>query len=112
MNHQSKYLSKTLSTFSLGVILLVNAPFAIAQEVSVNQPAHVQSTQVVKPQIVNLNKSTFEQLVTLKGVGDTKAQAIIAYRQQVGSFKSINELSKVSGISEKIVSANKTRLSI
>ncbi len=71
-----------------------------------------QSAPEVKQQVVNLNKSTFEQLVTLKGVGHTKAQAIIVYRQQVGAFKSVNDLTKVSGIGEKIVAENKARLVI
>lgn len=112
MKHQSKYLSKTLSVLTLGTILLVNAPLTLAKDTSISRSAEVESTQVVKQQMVNLNKSTFEQLVTLKGIGHTRAQAIIVYRQQVGGFKSIKELTKVSGIGEKIVSANKARLSI
>jgi competence protein ComEA len=73
---------------------------------SVNIPAAQQLEKV------NLNNSTFDQLVTLKGIGQTKAQAIIVYRQQVGGFKSVDELTQVSGIGEKIVSQNKARLSL
>ncbi|PKH87954.1 ComEA family DNA-binding protein [Colwellia sp. Bg11-28] len=112
MNIQPKYLNKTLSVLTLGIILLVNSSLGLAKETNVTQAAQGQSAQSVKSQVVNLNKSTFEQLVTLKGVGNTKAQAIIVYRQQVGAFKSVNELTKVSGIGEKIVSDNKARLSI
>lgn len=102
----------TLSALTLGVILLVNSSLGFAKEVNVSASAQGQSSAVIKQQVVNLNKSTVEQLLTLKGVGNTKAQAIIAYRQQVGGFKSIDELTKVSGIGDKIVSQNKTRLSI
>jgi competence protein ComEA len=112
MNNKPKYLNKTLSALTLGVILLVNSSLALAKEANDAQSAKGQSTQVIKQQVVNLNNSTFEQLVTLKGVGQTKAQAIIVYRKQVGAFKSIDELTKVSGIGDKIVSQNKTRLSI
>ena len=112
MNNKPKYLNKTLSALTLGVILLVNSPLGFAKEVSVTKSVQGQSDQVTKQQVVNLNKSTFEQLVTLKGVGHTKAQAIIVYRQQVGKFKSIDELTKVSGIGDKIVSQNKMRLRI
>ena len=109
MNNQPKYLSKTLCALSLGTILLINAPLTLAQEVSTSQSS---KEQAVKQQVINLNKSTFEQLVSLKGVGHTKAQAIIVYRQQAGGFKSVDELTKVSGIGEKIVKDNRKRLSI
>jgi len=112
MNNQPKHLKKTFSALTLGVILLVNSSIGFAKETSVTQAAQGQSAQSAKQQVVNLNKSTLEQLVTLKGVGHSKAQAIIVYRQQVGAFKSVNELTKVSGIGEKIVSENKARLSI
>jgi len=111
MKNQSKYFKKTLSAFSLVAILSIGAPLAVAQDPSDIQPTKEQTVQA-EQQVVNLNDSTFEQLVTLKGVGQTKAQAIIAYRQQIGSFKSINELSKVRGIGEKIISDNKARLAI
>ncbi|PKG81718.1 competence protein ComE [Colwellia sp. 75C3] len=111
MNNKPKHLSKTLSALTLGVILLVNSSLTLAKEANDTQSAKGQSTQVIQ-QVVNLNNSTFEQLVTLKGVGQAKAQAIIVYRKKVGAFKSIDELTKVSGIGEKIVSQNKTRLSI
>lgn len=72
----------------------------------------VTTSAVVKQQVVHLNKSTIDDLVTLKGVGYKKAQAIIAYREQVGGFKSVNELMKVKGIGEKILIDNKERLKI
>ena len=112
MNIQPKHLKKTFSALTLGVILLVNSSLGIAIEASVTQSAQGQSTQAVKQHVVNLNKSTYQELVTLKGVGHIKARAIITYREQVGGFKSVNELTKVSGIGEKIFTENKVRLSI
>jgi competence protein ComEA len=47
---------------------------------------------------VNINTATKEELTTLKGVGDKKAQAIIDYRKKNGDFKSIDDLEKVDGI--------------
>ena len=111
MNNKSKHLKRTFSALTLGAILLVNASLGFANETSVTQSAQTESVERAEQQIVNLNNSTFEQLVTLKGIGQTKAQAIIVYRQQVGGFKTIDELTKVSGIGDKIVSQNKTRLS-
>jgi len=47
---------------------------------------------------VNINSATKEELATLKGIGDKKAQAIIDYRKKNGDFKSIDDLEKVEGI--------------
>lgn len=63
-------------------------------------------------QSVHLNKSTIDDLVTLKGIGHKKAQAILAYRQKVGGFTSVGELINVKGIGEKVLLDNKNRLKI
>jgi len=62
--------------------------------------------------VVYLNNSSIEQLVTLKGIGHKKAQAILAYRKQIGAFKSVSELINVKGIGEKILTDNKEWLKI
>ena len=66
----------------------------------------------VMQQSVYLNKSTIDDLVTLKGIGHKKAQAIVAYRKKIGGFKSVSELTKVKGIGKRILSDNKERLKI
>jgi len=63
-------------------------------------------------QVIHLNKSTAEQLMTLKGIGKKKAQAIILYREKMGDFKSIEDLVKVKGIGEKLLIDNKSKLKI
>lgn len=50
------------------------------------------------PQKVNLNRAEAWLLKALPGIGDTRAQAIIDYRQQKGRFDNITELLKVQGI--------------
>ncbi len=116
MNNQSDYLKKTftknISAITLGIVLLVTPSLSFAKEASASGSSQEQTTLAKKHQVINLNKSTFEQLVSLKGVGHTKAQAIIVYRQQAGGFKSVDELTMVNGIGEKIVDDNRARLSI
>ena len=52
---------------------------------------------------ININTATAEQLTTLDGIGESKANAIIQYREQHGDFKSIDDLLNVPGIGEKIL---------
>lgn len=61
---------------------------------------------------VNLNSSNYRDLMQLKGVGQQKAEAIVAYRKHHGQFKSIAELKQVPGIGEHIVGMNQTQLII
>lgn len=51
---------------------------------------------------IDLNRATKEQLMTLPGVGETRAQAIIAYREAHGRFETIEELMEVSGIKQGV----------
>lgn len=49
---------------------------------------------------VNINKASKDQLMTLKGVGNSTADKIIEYRNKEGGFKKIEQLLEVSGIGE------------
>ncbi|WP_347939934.1 helix-hairpin-helix domain-containing protein [Peribacillus simplex] len=51
--------------------------------------------------LVNLNKATQEDLETLTGIGPSKANAILEYRETVGKFKEVDDLKKVTGIGDK-----------
>jgi competence protein ComEA len=50
---------------------------------------------------INLNQATKEELMTLSGVGEKKAEKIIEYREENGSFKTIEDLKNVNGFGEK-----------
>ena len=50
--------------------------------------------------LVNLNTATKEELMTLKGIGESKAEDIIRYREKSGGFKTIEDIMKISGIKE------------
>lgn len=52
--------------------------------------------------LVNINTATQEELETLPSIGEVRARAIIAYREEHGGFRTTDELMEVSGIGEKI----------
>ena len=47
---------------------------------------------------VNINTATAEELTSLSGIGGSRAEAIIAYRSEHGSFKDIEDIKNVAGI--------------
>ena len=62
---------------------------------------------------VNINTADKETLMTsIKGVGETRAEAIIAYREQNGDFKSVEDLAEVRGVGPSIVEKNMDNLSV
>jgi len=62
---------------------------------------------------VNINTANAQSLAdAIKGVGLARAEAIVAYREQNGAFQSIDELTKVKGIGQKIVDANRGALTV
>lgn len=54
-----------------------------------------------KEALVNLNTATDVELMTLPGIGPSKAEAIIAYRTDSGNFQKIEDLKNVTGIGDK-----------
>ncbi|MBQ2774494.1 MAG: helix-hairpin-helix domain-containing protein [Clostridia bacterium] len=50
---------------------------------------------------VNINTASLLQLMTIDGIGETKAQAIVDYREEHGRFTTIQEITSVKGIGEK-----------
>ncbi|WP_372843245.1 ComEA family DNA-binding protein [Psychrobacter sp.] len=69
-------------------------------------------SQARNQSMININRATEAELVTLDGVGSSKAQAIILYREMFGGFKSIDELTKVKDIGAKTIEKNRQRLSV
>lgn len=51
--------------------------------------------------VVNVNTATPDELVLLPGIGDSKARAILAARDERGRFESLDELLEVKGIGER-----------
>lgn len=61
---------------------------------------------------VNLNTAAKEQLMTLTGIGEAKAIAIIAYREEKGKFQKPEDLMNIPGIKEGVFDKIKSRICV
>jgi competence protein ComEA len=62
---------------------------------------------------VNINTADAETLSTeLTGIGQSKAEAIISYREQYGPYKDIEDLANVKGIGMATIDKNKSKLTL
>ena len=73
-----------------------------AVDVTTSAPTSATSgTGQTKSALVNLNTATEADFQTISGIGQKRAQDIIAYREANGRFKSVDDLKNVSGIGAK-----------
>ena len=73
------------------------------------QNAGVQGAAGAK---INLNLADKNVLMTLPGIGEAKAEAILAYRQEKGGFSSVEELMQVEGIKDKLYEKLKDKVTV
>ncbi len=62
--------------------------------------------------LININTASQTELATLPGIGEGIAGKIIKYRDENGSFKSIEDIMKVSGIKDKLFSKIKDQITV
>lgn len=65
-----------------------------------------------KSSLVNINTAGEEQLCTLPGVGSSKAKSIIAYREQNGAYRTIEEIMNVEGIKDGVFQKIKDSITV
>ena len=61
---------------------------------------------------MNLNTAGLEELMTLTGIGQTRAEAIITYREEEGGFRAPEDIMNVDGIKEGIYEKLKDEITV
>ncbi|CAM4073773.1 ComEA family DNA-binding protein [Pseudoalteromonas ostreae] len=84
------------------IVVVFGLAFSLPSSAAVTKTKATESS-ISKVQLVNVNQATVEQLISLPGIGKSKAQAIIDYRTEQGHFKSVADLAQVKGIGDKLV---------
>ncbi|TQV84213.1 helix-hairpin-helix domain-containing protein [Exilibacterium tricleocarpae] len=86
--------------FVFALLLSLASTAAVAESGAQQMPAQV-----------NINSADAETLsLVLKGVGRSKAEAIVAWRESHGGFSSADQLAEVKGIGLKLVEKNRDRI--
>ena len=60
------------------------------------------SSELSTQAIININEASWEELALLPGIGNKRAEDIVAYRELYGPFQSVEDILKVSGIGTSI----------
>ncbi|WP_019342799.1 ComEA family DNA-binding protein [Stutzerimonas stutzeri] len=103
-------LKSLLSASVLALLASVSVGASAAPAKSV-ESVKVAATQQAAP--INLNSADAETLTReLKGIGATKAKAIVVYRDAHGPFSSVDELLEVKGIGAATLEKNRAKLSV
>ncbi len=99
---------------SLLFALFASASLAVAAaEVSSKPTSPAEEVQVAAVAQVDLNSADVATLQReLLGVGQVRAEAIVAHREEHGKFASVDELLEVKGIGAAILEKNRDRLSV
>lgn len=93
--------------------LFVSLLLVIAQPSIAQDSADIRAQAAVATHQLDINSANAEELAsTLSGIGLSKAEAIIAYREQNGDFESIDELVMVRGIGDKTLEKNRQFLTV
>ena len=80
-----------------------------ARGTGVGTESNTKSTEQNK---VNINTASRDELMTLTGIGEAKAESIIRYREEHGAFKSAGELMEIEGIKEGVFNKIKDDITI
>lgn len=61
---------------------------------------------------ININTAAKEELMTLSGIGASKAESILKYRQEHGNFQNIEDLKKIEGIKDGVFNMIKDDITV
>lgn len=98
--HRFRLATAAVTVASLALVVWFAVPFAPQSTGSSSTPA-----PIVQSARVDLNRAGLEALCTLPGIGEAKAQAILDYRRQYGTFRRVEDAANVPGVTASVVAS-------
>jgi competence protein ComEA len=98
--------------FGLAIVIFVfaiSASFSFAEGKAKVETPDAATQGVAK---ININKATIDQLTEIKGIGQSYAKGIVAYREKNGPFKKIEDIKEVKGIGDKLFEKIKDQITV
>lgn len=83
-----------------------------SDKVNTNGVESNKKEQTEDKNLISINTGTVEELMTISGVGESRAKAIIKYREENGEFKTIEDIKNVSGIGDALYSKIKDYIKV
>lgn len=105
---QPKVVSKTEPSESASAVITVDESVLTAENSS-SSSAKVEKDENA---VVNINTCTPEELMQIPGIGESKANAIVAYRNVIGSYSSTEEVKNISGFGDKFYESIKDNITV
>ena len=85
---------------------------SLKNDACISSESNQSSNETTSNGKISINTATKEELMTLPGIGESKAKDIIAYREANGPFASIEDITKVSGIGENTLAQIKENITL
>ena len=99
-----------VSTISINDV--PSAPLYSSDVSTASSSAATRTAKNSSSGLININTATASQLTALNGIGESKAAAIVEYREQHGDFGSVDDLLNVPGIGEKILEGLRDQVTV
>ncbi|MEE1922837.1 helix-hairpin-helix domain-containing protein [Pseudomonas sp. 148P] len=100
-----------LASVLFALIGAISLPLSAASATAV--PSAGVATTTLQTVTLDLNKADAATLQSqLSGIGKSKAEAIVAYREEHGDFASVDELLEIKGIGKALLERNRDRLTV
>lgn len=101
-----------LSLVSIVILSFGTSSLAFAAEAPVTKAPAAKVEAAATQEAININTADVQELTKLKGIGEKKAEAIIAWRKENGDFKTVDQLLEVKGIGEATLAINRENIRI
>jgi competence protein ComEA len=110
-NTEKVVICAVLMIFVIGIIFSIK-DVRIEAVKKENAEEYVSKTEAIKNSVIDLNKASSMELQFLKGIGPSKADAIVGYREKNGPFLTPEEILNVPGIGEKTLEGIRDRIEV